>query len=113
MTNAEATDLDDKAAALICPRCNGFVPARSPHVRIAGSAVQVYCSAECMQLGDAPLSVEPPRKRRSWARGTLHVGLGLASVLHFSGATEPAQGPVAALPKSAVPTPAALPSAPP
>ena len=115
MTNADETALDraeEKTAAAICPRCNGFVPPRSPHVRIAGSAVQVYCSAECMQLGDAPLSVEPPRRRRSWARGTLHVGLGLASVLHLSGASEHASAPLAALPKSAVPTPM-QPAAPP
>jgi hypothetical protein len=70
------------------------VAPRSPHVRIAGSAILTYCSAECLQTASAPIEVIPegdPPRRRHWPRVMLHVALGGACLLHLSGAPEPAK----------------------
>jgi murein DD-endopeptidase MepM/ murein hydrolase activator NlpD len=58
---------------LTCPACNGPVEVKSRHVTIAGAAVRVYCSANCLRAGvsppvveDAPVAIEPAPSSRSW-----------------------------------------------
>src|SRR5688572_1818295 len=62
------------SSALSCPACDGPVEVKSRHVAIAGTAVRVYCSADCLRAGvrpvlpPAPALIEhaTPPKRRRW-----------------------------------------------
>ncbi len=57
---------------ITCPRCNGPVDVKSPHVAVTGGAVRVYCSAACVEARDLPVEAEtvrvsrPPKRRRIW-----------------------------------------------
>ena len=61
------------ANPLACPVCQARVDVKSPHVVVAGTAVRVYCSADCLRMRDAG-SIEPtpvalttePATRRAW-----------------------------------------------
>jgi murein DD-endopeptidase MepM/ murein hydrolase activator NlpD len=67
---------------LSCPSCKGPVDVKSRHVAVAGSAIRVYCSADCLRASTAdppapvpqPIAVEPPRRAIWWIAGGLVVG---------------------------------------
>jgi hypothetical protein len=73
-------------AALVCPSCSGPATLKSRHVVVTGSAVRVYCSEECLQVGDVVPEVEleeapPPR---NWPKVLgLTVGLGFLASNHI------------------------------
>jgi murein DD-endopeptidase MepM/ murein hydrolase activator NlpD len=74
------------AAARACPSCNGPVDVRSRHVIVAGSAVRIYCSEQCLEASTAPVNLlaapELPEPPRRWPHvlGIIS-GLGLFVVL--------------------------------
>src|SRR5947207_419677 len=57
-------------AALACPRCSGPVDVKSRHVAVAGSAVRIYCSDDCLrgvgEIAAAAAAVEQPPRRKRW-----------------------------------------------
>jgi murein DD-endopeptidase MepM/ murein hydrolase activator NlpD len=69
---------------IVCPRCNGPVDVKSPHVAVTGGAIRIYCSAACLEARDLPLEADtvslelPPKSRRAWwaafAVATLAIG---------------------------------------
>jgi murein DD-endopeptidase MepM/ murein hydrolase activator NlpD len=86
---------------IACPRCNGPVDVKSPHVAVTGGAVRVYCSAACLQARDLPLVAEtvavavPPMRRRVWlaAITTLLVAAGVTAFFIYRALDREAAAP--------------------
>jgi murein DD-endopeptidase MepM/ murein hydrolase activator NlpD len=75
------------SAPLACPACSGPVDVKSRHVIVAGSAVRVFCSEDCLQNQTAPRllmpTVETPEEpTRTWPHVLgISVGVVLFTVL--------------------------------
>jgi hypothetical protein len=104
------------ASPLACPACNGPVDVKSRHVAIAGSAIRVFCSADCQRTGEparVEIAAQPAQPRRSvWPHVFgVTVGLGL---LALGGADEneppPAPAPAAIAAATPAPSEAAAPA---
>ena len=84
---------------LNCPWCTGPVDVKSRHVSVAGSAVKVYCSKECLQAAAAGVVARPaapevvvaprPRPRRWQHVGSIIVGLGVILLFRGDGEERP------------------------
>ncbi len=72
-----------------CPTCSGEVSPRSPHIVIAGSAVQVYCSEECMNAQAVEIIEPPAQPARPQRYFILRAGLTVGALFALSGAPEP------------------------
>src|SRR3954469_13785972 len=97
------------ALARSCPVCSGAVDVRSRHIVIAGSSIEVYCSAECLQgagvANDVIQLSEPApaaRARRRGVRILVSVAV-LAAVVVVSDSVHPDSPP----PEPSAPPPTA------
>jgi murein DD-endopeptidase MepM/ murein hydrolase activator NlpD len=109
------------ASSLLCPWCTGPVDVKSRHVAVAGSAVKVYCSEDCLQAAAAgvaalsdPESTEVAPRRRPWLHVT-GIAVGLLSLSLFGGGRDewrPQEGAPTPVAAAAVAAPAPEPPAP-
>jgi murein DD-endopeptidase MepM/ murein hydrolase activator NlpD len=119
--DVELTSIEEAAAAppapaLVCPWCSGPVDVKSPHVHVAGSAVRVYCSDECMQalvtgaVTQSAAAPEPPVRLWPHLVG-MSIGLGTLALLSGGEIRPELELPAAvAAAAEAEPTPAPAPA---
>jgi hypothetical protein len=113
---SSASQRNRSAPALDCPRCQGPVDVGSRHIEVAGAAIRVYCSEECLR-GPAelapPAPIAPrPRRARWWIAAGFVLG-GTLVVIQAIDRDEPRTVPFTLpLPVVAPPAPAAAEAAP-
>jgi len=95
----------------LCPVCASEVDITSRHVSVHGSAVRIYCSAECMRRegsADELVEAQPAAATRGWLRPVMG-GTALLGVLLITDTRIPEPAPAPPVSAAVV----ALPDAPP
>jgi murein DD-endopeptidase MepM/ murein hydrolase activator NlpD len=73
-----------------CPWCRGPVDVKSRHVAVAGSAVRIYCSGDCLQaflsgaVNEPAPQVEPEEPTPMWPR-VVGISIGLGALVFLNG----------------------------
>lgn len=71
-----------------CPRCHKSVDVKSPYVSVEGSAIQVYCSDDCLRgvsvLDDEELELALVKPEGRWRRWWLAAGAMLGATIIYA-----------------------------
>ena len=86
----------------LCAHCGGAVDVRTRHLAIEGSAVRVFCSADCA-AARPQLDLPPPPPRRSTWRKLAPLAVGVPMLVFTSGQVRPVASTPAAIIRVAAP----------